>query len=337
MTDPTEKQAEKQDDGKVIDALVQKGQLTEHQAKRVRQSLESGKELVWALSHLPLVEPLQYLRAQSQASSGQIQNTQEILQGAFGATPHPRPSVSSSYEIKPISSKPDSPAPSPVSPPPTGESDLLFLSSQDGGDVPTLDLEDKDYARGFEGVGQPMGGAGSLDESLASSSDPAPIPPPSPRPSLPKPRRMNPPSSPGGVVVPSPEAYARPGVAPPIYDLNDDEGIPLVFRVNALLSEALGAGVRRIVIRSAGAGMEVASASDFGTEGVAQPLERDEGLKICNRLKIMARIEPWRKPPQKGMFVLHQPRRQARVLIDVAESATEPGAEEIILHLISAV
>jgi len=303
---------------KIVEVLHRQGLLTGDQARRVRQAVDSGKDLVWALSHLPLVEPLQFLKAQSQAGTSP---------GTRGASTSPvsTPSPTSTpptYELKPLPEGPDTPTPLPIfAPGADGELNFAGLDEEEE-DVPTLEIEDKDYAEGFEGVGRPM------DPSHTPLPESPEISPHTPMPH----HRLS-----GGTPNPSsptPESFARPGVSPSTYDLSDDEGIALVNRVNALLAEALAERTRRVVLRPVPAGMEIASISELGTEGVSRPLEPDEGAKIANRIKIMARIEPWRKPPQKGMFNVQHQRRQGRVLVDILESPDAPGTEEITLHFI---
>lgn len=131
-----------------------------------------------------------------------------------------------------------------------------------------------------------------------------------------------------------PAAYVRPGVVAATYDLADDEGIPLVQRVNALLSEALQEEVRVMELYPESGGVAVLFRNEGGSGGRSRALALDEAARISNRLKVMARIEPWRKPPQKGTFNILFSKRHYRVLVDILPWPENPDEQRTLVHIL---
>jgi hypothetical protein len=330
--------AEPQDDRKLIEVLYEQGLLTEEQVRRVQATLDAGRDLGWALSHLPLVEHLHFLKARSFLESGGIKRSS-------GGTPTPLPTPlplgpSATWDVR-IVGRPERTPPTDSDRPRTVASDLEEDAKEEK--VQTWDIEDKDYGAGFEGVARPLSGDPTPPEGPTAASPAAPLTPPAPRhpsaPPTPALSRNTPipsaspaaPASPGDL---DPAHYARTGISPSTYDLADDEGIPLVSRVNALFAEALDTGVRQIVLRSVPEGIALQFVSQPNTAGTSRLLEREEGDRICNRLKIMARVEPWRKAPQKGTFHLLHHKRQFRVLVDILAPSRPAEPEELQLFLL---
>ncbi len=328
----------------LIETLEREGLLTADQAKRVSAAAQSGKDLTWALRNLPLVEPLQFMKAQRLAGvkktggtdTGDIEPfTPMVAHGAEPASGGEAPG--SKAPLRPAAGG-EPPSPRLVRPV-TDPGILRERVATDLGEVEevnTLDLQgDLDIDSGFAGIGTP------LDPSAPAPATPPPVaampaaslgtldPLPAP------PARVRPPTDPGAA-TPDPQAYMRPGIAVPIYNLADDEGIPLVKRVNALLAEALDEGIRQVNLRFGRRGAILSYISEVGTSGRYVEMETAEGEKTANRLKIMARIEPWRKPPQKGCFILQRNRRQVRALLDILASAEDPAREELTLFFLPA-
>jgi len=341
----------------IVDSLLQEGSLTPDQARRVLAAVQSGKDLVWSLSHLPMIEPLQLRKAQSRlppSSAGA---------GGFPAmpgTPRPGGAGNSSSGGNPITGEWSAWRPEPVQ---------KEFSAQ-ANPVPELDLDEPSASPGkFEGVGLPAktpppGFAEATPNFLPDANTPPVFPlgkirtdsgtskiDGQPPPVLPMGRLRTdigfsktegspPPVSPMGkprtdTGVPKPEDFIRPGMPIPSYDLADDEGIPLIKRVNAMLVEALDAGVRQMFVRYGSKGITVSFISEVGTSGRYMQMDMAEGERVCNRMKIMARIEPWRKPPQKGIFLVRHHKRVMRALLEINSSMEYPEREDLIVHFLA--
>lgn len=109
------------------------------------------------------------------------------------------------------------------------------------------------------------------------------------------------------------ESYRRDD-APTVqtYDLTDDEGIPLIQQVNEVLARALARNAQAILIdpRLKHSNVKIYS-NDYRLVG-EETLHEDMVDKVLNRLKVMARIDPWRRhSPQKGSFKMVRGQRSA--------------------------
>jgi hypothetical protein len=310
---------------KVVEVLRQEGLLTEEQTRRVLASVDGGRDLTWALSHLPLVEPLRFLRAQSLAGTNPISPgmpTPSLTpvpgdSGRVGAPLTPRTPGRSVSEIEEVSGK---------------ES------------IKTLELDlDTNYGMGFEQVGRPVHAPTPMGETAYRAPSPIPSITPaavaSPPPAAASP---TPPAAAAGSGEPplmdepmlDPAAYQRPGIVAATYDLADDEGIPLVRRVNALLTEAVEEGVRMMDIYPEGDEFITLFRSEIGGGGRSRSHPSDEAIRIGNRLKVMARIEPWRKPPQKGTFNILLNKRHHRVFINILPWPGNPETQRTVVHIL---
>ena len=88
----------------------------------------------------------------------------------------------------------------------------------------------------------------------------------------------------------------------PIYDLNHDEGIPLVRLINEIIVNALAnnAGALQIAL-----GDHHAARAEYDLEGQRMTeLAEDAKLirRMLPRLKLMARLSPWKEDDASGMF-----------------------------------
>lgn len=328
---------------RIVEVLLGQGLLTEEQAKRVRAAVDNGKDLQWALVQLPLVEPLHLLRAQSIVSGAASSSASDVTSVGQGSRPPvPRPAGA---ESSTTGTGRRSGSAAPVS------ADVRL----DAEGVPTIELDPRqDFRRGFGGIGRPShtgpesgtpgGGAAppileGIGGDTRSGLRPALSMPSQDPPSA----RMRALAAAGGSApaskffspnaVPNPQDYVRPGGNPPVYNLGEDEGIPFVARVNGMMSSAIETGMRQIVVWRTGKMFSFALVSESGTPGTMQPMEDEDAARLLQRLKVMARIEPWKKPPQRGLFHVVHHKRHYRCLIDFEASAVE-GTEDLRIYFI---
>ncbi len=96
-------------------------------------------------------------------------------------------------------------------------------------------------------------------------------------------------------------AYELATPAPGMFDLANDEGINLIRDLNEILDRAVSA--RRSALRFSTTWIE-----EFDTSGACQhkeAVDEDQITKMIARLKIMARIQPWKSQDALGKFHLH--------------------------------
>lgn len=315
---------------KLVEVLLREGLLTEEQARRVLVAVEGGRDLTWALSHLPLVEPLRFLRAQSLAGTNPIPTG--LPNPALTPIPGNVSGVGTPIAPRTPNRSPQESEESPVEP-----------------SIKTLELDlDTNYGMGFEQVGRPVQAPTPFTEGKSPPISPPPSPPPlgvsaappPPSPAMTPLPTTHPEAASGSTLPPlddpgvDPASYQRPGIVAATYDLADDEGIPLVQRVNALLTEALEEGIRVVDICPESEGYLLLFRTGSGSSGRSRPLAAEEAVRIGNRLKVMARIEPWRKPPQKGTFNILWNKRHHRVFINLVSWPENPDTQRTVVHII---
>jgi hypothetical protein len=154
-----------------------------------------------------------------------------------------------------------------------------------------------------------------------------------------EPAKTSPATPPGGnrrLELPgSSESFLRPEAARLKYDLANDEGINLIRELNGLLIELLDMEGRGIEIDAVGTKEgEVRFYNGSGALSMQRKLEGDRALKLINRLKVMARIEPWRKDSPKGAFEIRH--FAARRMVHLQITSRGQDAEVAVCYLIQA-
>ncbi len=119
------------------------------------------------------------------------------------------------------------------------------------------------------------------------------------------------------------------------FDLSDDEGISLIRQVNELLCESLDAGDGGVRLAlGAGAGPNVMRFRANGRRRAAVEEEPAQVEKLVNRLKVMARLESWRRQQaQRGSFFVSWQGKRRRVLLDSAPGGSGAG-ETLTVHFV---
>jgi hypothetical protein len=161
-----------------------------------------------------------------------------------------------------------------------------------------------------------------LDANLELEEETVPPPPPAPARNKLRPAGK-------------PAEYDPPGGRIQSYDLGNDEGIPLIGKVNAFLREAVEeeCGGLEFDIEP---GKSVVHYFDSKSEETqVKELDGDTAQKYVNRLKVMARLEPWRRQQaQKGKCLLTCSGRNLQMLVD--QEPGPEGHELITLYLLKA-
>lgn len=347
------------DDGKILDLLAADGALTADQARRVRAQVGRGKPLAEALQSTPLVDPLQLAKAQQKAA-----DANPVLGAAARSNmaEHALASVESSDEEtinemlkkSPEVRRPKIPAldgdPKPAAPAadaprrpkiPSLDPEPKPAAPAAGEPprrpkIPSLDPQPKAApAPAAEAPKGPMNAADwdrRLQEAMRARQGGAEAPAAEPA----KTAASSPNTPPGGnrrLELPgSPESFLRPESAKLKYDLANDEGINLIKELNGLLVELVDMEGRGIEIDGGAKDGEVRFFSGSGALSMQRKLDGDRAMKLINRLKVMARIEPWRKDSPKGAFEIRH--FAARRMVHLQITSRGQDAEVAVCYLI---
>ena len=127
------------------------------------------------------------------------------------------------------------------------------------------------------------------------------------------------------------EEFLAPGAPPPaLHDASDDEGVRFIAESNEALRAAILGGAHAVFYRAAA---EDSCEGELGPGGVvfrvARSDQRAAGRHI-QRLRVMARVEPWRAGRSRGAFRLATEMGEALVLVDSTHSAAE---DLVVLYL----
>ena len=331
----------KPEDVKLLGILVSRGMITPNQSDRGKKGLGAGTELMDVLQSTPLVEPLQFMKAQ------------QIIQAQEAAREAPVERDNEGVNVVELDDDLeldfDSYRPTPVvpitgevviekTPAPTDvaeqaklvesdfdlDSEFDFHEVQTGppSRVPLAEPEpeephyaklDTDFDMEFESSAVHV-----LDEELDQDLElPAetPKPPVADKP-IPLPRDST--------------GFIRPGLAPAVFDLGNDEGIAVIGQANHLLARVIEKKHAALHLRQA----DKAGRADYlGGNGL--PVETEEmgteaASKIMNRLKVMARIEPWRKTSLQGAFYMLD---RGIEYTGMVESAAGEGEETLLVTI----
>lgn len=128
------------------------------------------------------------------------------------------------------------------------------------------------------------------------------------------------------------DAYQSRSVNPKPVNLADDEGINLIREVNAIFTRAIDAKSKGFMLASLPAEDNLKLFDAAGRLADQESLEQAQAEKIINRIKVMARIETWRRDAQQlgSVRVLHQGLTY-RAYVNAETDAV--GTEALIVHL----
>ncbi|MEQ8820535.1 MAG: hypothetical protein RLY93_09835 [Sumerlaeia bacterium] len=124
--------------------------------------------------------------------------------------------------------------------------------------------------------------------------------------------------------------YRKPNQAPPTYNLADDEGINLIKNVNDKLAQAIAQKRAALWLGVEG---DEALIGEYGPGGKRQNVVIEDAeliRKMINRLKIMARIQPWRTEGGQGAF---HALNQGLDYTGLVEASSTGGLESVLVTL----
>lgn len=272
----------------ILKLLREKDLLTASQETRIRAALKRGMNLADAIAKTPLVDPVKFASIATLARRGPVvtELAQEPAHMTDTAVPTDLDELDLPTEIAPAGTPPDDDldldldhGPEPVPPAATAR-------KNEEDDIDTMRFLLKPKAPKIE-----QQEVGSLIEEAFDSPKPAPAAAQKSKPDL----KLTP--------LKQKEEYTGAGAKPHNYNLADDEGITLISEVNAILSRCLEHGGIGFV-------METSLPADnlrlYGLDGSLkeeQTLESALLEKVINRMKVMARIETWRRlDNSRGVF-----------------------------------
>lgn len=288
-------------DENAVRLMQEENLITADQARRLRVVLGKGKTMREALQTVPLVEPLIYLRIQRAASADEI-------------------APKTSFQNELINAETPGGA--------AGKPRLVGFGKREPAnilDFDSIDLEGTGFL--IAPITGPMNESsesfelGGLETDVASSNTPV---------------RLGEMADPKRILaiqsleeVDDVDSYMQTTTAGQVYDLAEDDGIPLLKKLHGLLMELTEMAGRGLVVEWPGGGSgEVRFYSESGKLGMQRGIEGEEAAKLINRLKIMAHIEPWRRDSPRGSFIIKVGDNMHRIMLrvmtrsDDAETAT---------------
>ncbi|MCB2155178.1 hypothetical protein KQI84_09845 [bacterium] len=324
MPEPT------QEDIKLLGILVSRGLVTPDQSNRVKRVLHTGMELIDALQTTPLVEPLQFMKAQQihQAQDSapkdpverddegvnvmDLEVDSELDFESWKPTPvipntgeeivEPTPEaaemtdqaklVESDFDLDEedfhdIQTGPSAHPPvSLVDPDPEPEEPKYQRLDTDFDielETPAVEVLEDALDDELELPGMSKEAVPKLDSAEVSKHAATQEPIALPRDST---------------------GFIRPGVSAGVFDLANDEGIAVIGQANHLLIGVIQKKHAAVLLHQAGNDSRVDHVDSAGHVAETENMGPEAMSKIINRLKVMARIEPWRKTSLQGGFYM---------------------------------
>lgn len=267
-------------DARILELLIERQFLTQEQARRVRKAMDRGRRLDEALSRVPLVEPLAFLRATRTA-----EEEDEAIANARPLAVHQERTVAEKRQRM--------------------DEHFEFLRADE-------DMDDEDVTR--------------IPSPHFPSSTPRPrfqeSTPLTAREML---RREREDSLHEAPTLPDAIDLATL----PEFNLREDEGIPFLRDANAMMAELIELEGRGFRLRAAGLeGGEIRYYRANGRLAQARLLPGDQAARYLHRLKIMARLDPWKKTSSTGAFLVHYFTTRCCLMLDVA--APEDDGVELL-------
>jgi len=322
-------------DDRAITLLVQQGLITDSQAKRLRTAVKRGMALGEAVVKTPMVDPVKLITIQSMVAQNlPVAPPQEPAKPPLAPDPdmdlevdliddrEPLKIGNDEFRIKnrgPVGSVSDDldldfddeanmetvgPA-SPIRP---------KLPSIDLAEAPTLskgeidDLADSDFefpdpeplaAEEREQFKEQVDSL--LDEAFDTKSKPRIVKPSHGTPAPPMPSYVSPRLEP----LADKESYREGKRQIQTFDLADDEGINLIRQVNEIFERAINGNASAFQLVADAVPQNLRMFDANGRISSEDSIDADSIEKVVNRIKVMARIEVWRRlPVQKGFLRL---------------------------------
>lgn len=128
------------------------------------------------------------------------------------------------------------------------------------------------------------------------------------------------------------EAYQTRNANSKPVNLADDEGINLIREVNAIFTRAIDGKCKGFILAATAAEENLKLFDEAGRLSDQETIEQAQAEKILNRIKVMARIETWRRDAQQlGSVRLLNEGLTYRAFVNAEADAK--GVESVIVHL----
>ncbi len=289
-------------DEAALGVMVAESLITSDQLRRVRAMLLKGKALQEALSIVPIVDPLQFLRIQRTVSGEDVAPSTSLIHAqAVLREPTPPPSDKPRIPLAGFGKR---------------EADNAL-------DFDSIDLE----GSGFVIAPLPVAPADSTDENVLSVAKTEVVGAPTP---LPERRRID--LSQALEPPDSMESYLNTTSTGTIYPLEEDDGIPMLKGLYALVTELASIeGLGLVIDWMGGDDGDVRFFLKSGKLAMHRTLPPGDAARFINRLKIMARIEPWRRDSPRGSFLISDRGRQYRLLLKVMTRSDDTESATVYL------
>lgn len=128
------------------------------------------------------------------------------------------------------------------------------------------------------------------------------------------------------------DTYRSPAKSMQVYNTSDDEGINLIREVNEIFGAVLDEGGRGFLIDARRTDRNLIIYNESSALAHYQTIAPERIDKVINRLKVMARLEPWRRQnAQKGHFrIIHKGMNHNAYIRTDPRTAEK---EVIVIHL----
>ncbi len=270
-------------DEQVLLLLLREGYITKRQDARVRAALKRGMNLSEAINKVPLVEPVKFASVQARAD----------FEEKSKASVEPQQPASASSDIDTASGILDLSELNRI------EKEKEKAATKGAGkvdsdiDVDDIEFDDVSEAETITGFPDEEELNEGMDEAIESAFDSS--------------ERIAPPNfsaeDPKYPELGDPAEYQPTASRVQTFDLNEDEGIPLVKQVNELLRTTVEAEASALVVLPQRHSMNVVIFRNPSIVVSRKTLDLKTAEKVANRLKVMARIEAWKKGKGlKGTF-----------------------------------
>lgn len=346
-------------DEQLLRLMREQDLITPSQEARVRQAVKKGRSLGEAVSRTPLVDPVKFASLQSYAAHHAPSDPGSAPPAGEKKEQGPPP-------FQPIRAEDDQPVALDLDLD-TPETDSLDLDYEvrDLGPVGTpetpcareldqdvdVDLDPEpdppprrpppptDTVRPpsvAELRRQALRKREQAETPSAESAEEAGPEPDQPAAAAPKPKSPAPASAASLPEPDDPQSYLHRNMQLQSYDLSDDEGISLIRQVNEMLQDSLDAGDAGLrLMPGVTDGPNLTRYGRDRAERAAEELEASQAEKLANRLKVMGRLEAWRRQPsQRGAFDVISQGRRYRVLLDFSTGEGDGETEVLTVHFL---
>ncbi len=292
-------------DEAALGIMVAESLVTADQLRRVRGMLLKGKSLQEALSIVPIVDPLQFMRIQRTVSGEDIAPSTSLI--------HARAVLKEA-------------TPAPTEKPKVPLAGFGKRQADNALDFDSIDLE----GSGFVIQPLPVAPADSTDENVLAGAKTEVVG--TPKTPVPAGERRRIDLNQTLEAPDSMESFLNTTSTGTVFPLEDHDDIPMLKALHALVSELAGMeGLGLVIDWTGGEDGDVRFFHKSGKLAMHRSLASGDAARFINRLKIMARIEPWRRDSPRGSFLITEGARQYRLLLKVMTRSDDTETATVYL------